>query len=145
MRMSNELLKIYINKINSSLDHLNYSLNIVKNLPTDPSKLSEDQMANWEAFTARFSRTVDLFLTKYLKLKIKLNDPAFDGSLRDFLNYGQKINIIADVERFLATRKLRNHQAHDYETEDLKYFFEIILKEALWINQEIPKVLNHEN
>jgi hypothetical protein len=139
--VTTELLQNYKKKVFSALKHLNYSLNIAKNLETLPSKLSEDQLASWEALTSRFARVVDIFLTKYLKLQVKLSDPAFDGSLLDFLNQAEKMGLIKDPMRYLNARKLRNQEAHEYEEYDLGSFFEGVRSEATWIAAELPQIL----
>jgi hypothetical protein len=85
--------------------------------------LSEDQLETWESFVARFSRVVDLFLTKYLKARVLVDDPAFDGSLRDFCNLGEKMQLLDSADEWIKLRELRNTAAHEYEEEDLAGFF----------------------
>ena len=110
-------------KIEKALRHLEYSFKKIQTLPVGPV-LTEEQLEVWESFSARLSRVVDLYLTKYLKLRVRMEDPAFDGSLRDFCNFGEKIGLIEDVDAWLELRELRNPTAHDYTDEDLAKFFE---------------------
>lgn len=133
-----DLLNEYKKKIRSALKHLEFSSNAVKELSTNPAQLDDAQLASWEAFTSRFARTIDLFTTKYIPLRVKMEDPAFDGSLLDFLNQAEKMNLVSDSMRFLAARKLRNQEAHEYEDEDLKGFFEAVQREAGWLLGELP-------
>ncbi len=123
--MSEKLLSLYRLKIQKALKHLDYSYQKVQTLSLG-SDFSEEELETWESFSARLSRVVDLYLTKYLKLKVKIEDPAFDGSLRDYCNFGEKIGLIDDVEKWMELRELRNSTAHDYTDEDLSRFFERI-------------------
>jgi len=114
----------YAKKLKKALDHLRYSHNKVRRLPTDSSKLDEEQLATWESFSARFSRVVDLFLTKYLRAVVLQDDPGFEGSLRDFVNQAEKIGLIASAQRWMAIRELRNITAHEYAEEELSGYLE---------------------
>lgn len=129
----------YINQVKEQLfkavSHLNYSYKKVISLPTDPSELDEETLEVWESFSARFSRVVDLFLMKYLKAMVKNNDPGFDGTLRDFLNQGAKLNLIDDVESWIILRGLRNIIAHEYSDKDLEVYL-------IQLKSECPRLLN---
>ncbi len=83
---------------------------------------------------------VDLFLTKYIKSRVKIDDPAFDGTLRDYLNQAEKMNLISDVDRWLAMRELRNIQAHDYTNEAFESFVTAVQNEAAFALKPIPKL-----
>ena len=89
----------YAKKLKKALEHLRYSHNKVRRLPTDSSKLDEEQLETWESFSARFARVVDLFLTKYLRAVVLQDDPGFEGSLRDFVNQAEKIGLIGSAQR----------------------------------------------
>lgn len=114
----------YAKKLKKALEHLRYSRDKVRRLPTDASKLDEEQLETWESFSARFSRVVDLFLTKYLRAVVLQDDPGFEGSLRDFVNQAEKIGLIASAQRWMAIRELRNITAHEYAEEELSGYFE---------------------
>lgn len=120
------LLQQQRNKLNKALGHLSYSYNKVKQLPTDEDQLDEETLETWESFCARFARVVDLFLTKYLRSFILEQDPAFNGSLRDFVNQGEKLSLVDDTKTWMHVRELRNIAAHEYTSEDLAKFLETL-------------------
>ncbi len=107
-----------------ALDHLDYSYQKVLVLPTNPAELDEETLETWESFAARFSRVVDIFLMRVLKAQIKFSDPGFDGTLRDYLNQAEKINLITDTAEWLMLRELRNIAAHEYNDKGLMDFLE---------------------
>jgi hypothetical protein len=118
----------YLDKIQSqllkALQHLSYSYEKVLLLPTDPKKLDEESLETWESFSARFSRVVDIFLMRVLKAQIKFADPGFDGTLRDYLNQAEKMNLITNATEWLMLRELRNIAAHEYTDKGLALFLE---------------------
>ncbi len=128
----------YARKLKRALDHLRYSYKKVKGLPSDPSKLDDEQLETWEGFSARFARVVDLFLTKYLRSAVLKDDPGFDGTLRDFVNQGEKLGLIASADRWMAIRELRNITAHEYTDEELSDFFKKSRKQA----EEVLRIEN---
>lgn len=117
------VLQEHAKKLKKSLAHLRYSRKKVLRLPADSLRLDEEQLETWESFTARFSRVVDLFLTKYLRSRVLKDDPGFEGTLRDFVNQGEKMGLLQSAERWMAIRELRNITAHEYTDEDLTEFF----------------------
>lgn len=129
----------YIHQVKEQLlkavEHLDYSYKKVISLPTDPNALNEETLEVWESFSARFSRVVDLFLMKYLKAVVKNNDPGFDGTLRDFLNQGEKLNLIDNAENWIAIRGLRNIVAHESSDKDLEVYL-------MQLKNECPRLLN---
>ncbi len=116
------LLQQQRDKLNKALAHLEYSYKKVMPLPTEEKKLNEETLEIWESFCARFSRVVDLFLTRYLRTFVLEQDPAFTGSLRDFVNQGEKLVLIKDSKFWMHVRELRNITAHEYTSEDLSHF-----------------------
>lgn len=110
-------------QLDKALSYLEYSYNKVTNLPDDPTKLDQETLETWESFTARFSRVADIFMAKYLRTKALIDDPAFRGTMRDILNYAEKVNLIDDAETWMTIRSLRNISAHEYTVEDLRDFF----------------------
>lgn len=122
------LLSSYEIKIKKALDHLEYSHKKILNLKTQ--NLDEEALETWESYTSRLARVVDIFLTKYLKLRVLNEDPAFDGTLREFCNYGEKMNLLDSTDAWLVLRELRNETAHEYEDADLAEFFNRLRSEA---------------
>ncbi len=123
MSKQSELVISYKRKLLKALAHLEYSFNKIQKLPEDSSTLDEESLEVWESFSARFSRVSDLFLTKYVRAMVLKNDPGFEGSLRDFVNQGEKLGIVDDAEVWMEIRSLRNISAHDYTEEELTEFF----------------------
>ncbi|MFH1727494.1 MAG: hypothetical protein ABIA04_03655 [Pseudomonadota bacterium] len=108
------LLKDYARMLSKALQHLEYSYNKVVKLPADVKNLDEESLETWESFSSRFTRVVDLFLTKYLKARVLVEDPGFDGTLRDYVNMGEKLELVEDADLWMELRELRNISAHEY-------------------------------
>lgn len=136
--ISQAYLDIQKANLNKALGHFEYSYLKILKLPDDPSQLNEESLETWESFTARFSRVVDIFLTKYLRALILMQDPGFSGTLRDFLNLGEKLSYIDDAEIWMKLRELRNITAHEYSEKDLALFFQRLKSES-------PQLLNLKN
>lgn len=139
--MNTELIKKYQEQLEKAIGHLQYSRKKVQLLPTKLTENDEETLETWESFTARFARVVDIFLTKFIKAKIKLEDPAFDGSLRDYLNLAAKLGWVSDVDRWVSMRELRNIQAHDYTDETFLKFVDAVRLESDFIIPRILKIL----
>lgn len=121
MTSYDNLLLTEAGKLSKAIIHLEYSYQKVQQL--SPENLDEESLETWESFAARFSRVADMFLMKYLKTAILRTDPGFRGSLRDFLNEAEKLNIITSSSDWLAVRELRNIAAHDYTEQNLAALF----------------------
>ena len=120
--LNNQLI-IQTRKLSKALDYLEYSYNKVLTLPIHVEQLDPESLEVWESFAARFSRVSDLFLSRYLRTRVLINDPGFAGTLRDFLNQAEKMGIIEQSEMWMGIRELRNITAHDDSEEDLEQFF----------------------
>ena len=125
-----ELLEGSKRKLTKAIGHLEYSYQKILKLSTDPKKLDDAGLETWESFSARFSRVVDIYLTKYVGSYVLKNDPGFQGSLRDFIDQGEKLGVVDGVTEWMGMRQLRNISAHDYSEEELSQFFKDILKNA---------------
>lgn len=128
------LLTVSHQKLLKALRHLDYSYQKIKTLPVDATQLDEESLETWESFSARFSRVADIFLTRYLRAYVLNNDPGFEGTLRDFVNQGEKLGIIDDTRVWMGIRELRNITSHDYSESDLTQFF-------LRLKNEAPRLL----
>jgi hypothetical protein len=62
MSRFDKILEEQKQKLRKAFNHLDYSYLKIENLPTQLESLSEDQLADWEAYSARFSRVVEYFL-----------------------------------------------------------------------------------
>lgn len=125
-----EIIKEQTRRLKKALGHLSYSRRKVQKMPTDPTKLDEEQLETWESFSARLARVVDLFLTKYLRSIVLRDDPGFDGTLRDCVNQAEKMRLIENADRWMSIRELRNITAHEYADEELAEYFKQARKAA---------------
>ncbi|MCL5260969.1 MAG: nucleotidyltransferase substrate binding protein [Gammaproteobacteria bacterium] len=124
------LIETQQRKLKKAITHLEYSYKKVLKLSSNPAELDEESLEVWESFAARFSRVADIFLAQYLRAIVLKNDPGFSGSMRDFLNQGEKLGVINDAEIWLKIREIRNVTVHDYSESDLKFYFERLKKEC---------------
>lgn len=139
--MKSELEETLKEELVLGLQHLEYSYNKVKNLPNDPMILDVEQLETWESFIARFARVSDIFLSKYIRVRVHQEDPAFRGSFRDFLDMSEKIRLIENVGEWMNIRELRNKTAHEYTRSDLKIVFDQVFNKTPFILKEIKKIL----
>lgn len=121
---SKKLVELYYSKIVKSLKYLEYSYQRTLSMPLEPGAMSDPELEAWDSFASRFSRSSDIFLSKYLKAYIVQDDPAFEGSFRDTLNRAEKLGLISDVETWMEIRELRNATVHEYSDSDLKIILE---------------------
>lgn len=128
MKASSELEEKYLRYLAKALGHLEKSYQKALKLPTKSQDCSDDDLETWESFTSRFARVVDLYLTKYLRIQISKLDPGFEGTLKDFLNYAEKSDLIPSAELYLSFREFRNIQAHDYTEESFESFVKGLLR-----------------
>lgn len=122
-----QLLQVYRENLLKALAHLEYSYNKINDRKISSSARDEESLEIWESFTSRFSRVIDLFLTKYLRTYVLLNDVGFEGSLRDFVNQAEKLHLIQDARLWMSYRAYRNIAAHEYNNADLTRFLQSIL------------------
>lgn len=134
-----KVLSIQARKLKKALQHLRYSFERIKTMSID--NLNEQQLADWESFVARFSRASDIYLTKFLRSSILLDDPGFDGTFRDILNRAEKLNLLEETDVWLAIRDLRNKAAHEYDEENLLKLFEGMRKLAIPLLDIEKKIL----
>ena len=128
------LLESYSQKLKKSLTRLETALAKCQKIRLH-NDLDDDDLEAFEGLTARFARSADLFLSRYVRAAVLTEDPAFRGTFKDFLNQAEKQNIIGSVAVWMAIRELRNKIAHEYEEADLIKIFESVLLEA-------PKLLS---
>lgn len=113
-----------------ALDRLAFSYKKVQNLPLNTDAFDDETLEIWESFSARFARASDIFLSQYLRTFVLLSDKGFQGSMRDFLNVGEKLKIIDDAEAWMSIRELRNIFAHEYTEDELPSVFKRLLNEC---------------
>ncbi len=128
MTQKTNLTGYYYTKIVKSIRYLEFTYERVKTLSTNPTDLTDEQLELWDSFAVRFARTSDLFMSKFLKALVKTDDPAFDGTFRDILNYSEKLRVIENIPHWLEIRELRNVTVHEYSDQDLHEIFKKLTK-----------------
>ena len=110
-----KFLRESIDALQKSADQLRYSIDRCAKLkpPYQPADLEAI-----EALTARFARTVDIFLQKAIKSLFKVMREDSD-TLIDKANLLEKIGIAESADHVMAIRELRNEIAHDYSERDI--------------------------
>ena len=117
------LLKIYFQQIEKATFHLAYSYQKILVLPSSIEQLDTTQLEAWEGFVSRFNRLSDIFLSKYIRTSVLQADPAFRGSLRDFVEQAEKLALIEDSDTWMSIRELRNNATHEYLDAELSLVF----------------------
>lgn len=133
------LLKLYEKQFKESLNTLRHSHQKLKNadIPVGQSSRDLDDLEAWEALTARFTRTTDIYLSKYIRLRVLDLDPGFRGEMRDFLDKAEKNKIISSADNWMKVRELRNQIAHEYTKENLMEIFAEIFKWTDFVVEEL--------
>lgn len=143
MVKNKNLTGLYYAKIVKSLKYLNYSYQRTLKMPLKPAEMTDVELEAWDSFSARFARTSDIFLSKYIRAFILNDDPAFDGGFTDQLNRAEKLGLIDDVVLWLEIRELRNATVHEYSDQDLEKIFEKFRKFTPLL-LELATKLNYE-
>ncbi len=110
-------------KLKIALAHLDYSFKKVVKLPADVEILNEEMLQTWESFTIRFIRVCDIFLSRYVPMLVRFEDPSFSGNLHDFLNAAEKMEIISSAKEWLTIQELVNMTTHEYSDEDISIYY----------------------
>lgn len=101
---------------------LRHSLARCAQLGAKPS-YTLDELDHFEALSARFARTADLYTQKLLKsLFLLLGEDAV--SFLDKARLAEKLGVIESADELLAIRDLRNTIAHEYAMADLSEMFQ---------------------
>lgn len=119
-----QLVESYAKKLQKALKHLAYSYAKIQTLPDNIENLDDEALEVWESFAIRFSRVADIYMTRYLRAKVLLEDPGFNGTVRDLLNFSEKLHYIDSTDDWIAIRGLRNSVAHEYAEKDLQKFYQ---------------------
>ena len=115
-----------LQKLAKALEYLRYSYKKVEHLPTDPKLLDPETLEVWESFCARFSRVTDLFLMRVVRSHVQHTDPGFQGTLRDYVNQGEKLGLVDNADLWMDMRELRNISAHEYNDQGLTQFLQTL-------------------
>ena len=136
-----ELLKLYKVDFLDALTTLEHSWNKLssQSLP-ELNKKNLDDFESWEALTARFARTTDIFLSKYIRLLVLQLDPGFRGEIRDYLDKAEKASLITSADQWMKIRELRNKIAHEYSKEDILKTLKDVLNFTPFVISELGKL-----
>lgn len=126
---SSALLESYSEKLKKSLLRLEKALFKSQQIVLRDN-MDDNELEVFEGLTARFARTSDIFLNRYIRAAVLDGDPAFRGTFKDFLNQAAKQGLIDSVDAWMAVRELRNKVAHEYEEENLLKIFQAVTLEA---------------
>ncbi len=135
-----KLLNEYKVSLLKAIEYLKYSFKKVQPLSMDLNNADPELLETWESFVARFARVTDIFLMKYIRTRIKLDDPGFEGSFIDHLNRAEKLGLIKDVDQWLEIRKIRNQATHEYTPKELAPYLKKI-KELTSVVLAIEKAI----
>ncbi len=115
-------------ELKKSLVHLDYSFQKAKGFTLE-SKTLEDSLVleALEALVARFSRTTDIFLSRYIRTFILIQEPGFRGTSLDYLNQAEKLHLISSAAIWVEIKELRNSAAHEYLAENILLSFKKVL------------------
>ena len=110
-------LQLYIEQLEGAAGYLRESFEICLPLLHGTPYRSQE-LREFEAVTARFSRLSDLLLQKALRYigTIEAND---SGSIIDIINRAEKQGIADKAQTLSEIRDLRNEIAHEYATRDI--------------------------
>lgn len=129
-RNNAELVAQYKVKIHNAIISMQYSYIKASGLSTKYDELNDEDLQIWESLAARFSRAVEIIAIKYLRLKVLLEDPGFNGSVCDFLNRAEKLDLIESAESWFAICSMKNVSDYDCTDEEISEYFWTLLKMA---------------
>jgi hypothetical protein len=81
-------------------------------MPLNPAQMNDSELEVWDGFAARFARTSDIFLSKYIKAFLLSDDPAYEGEFHD-----QDLEKIFEKFRKYTPLLLALSKKLKYETE----------------------------
>jgi len=98
------------------------------------SPLSEEEFDVMENLTSRYSRAVDLIISKIFR-SIDAVELEESGTMLDVVNRAEKRGLIDSSGRLRELKDLRNEIIHEYETDDLVDTFEAV-------RNNVPEILS---
>lgn len=134
------LLKEHTESLQKALEYLKYSYKKIQSLSMTIQDADPELLETWESFVARFSRVTDIFMMKYIRLKILIDDPGFGGTFTDHLNRAEKLGLIQDAHQWKEIRNLRNQATHEYSPKELEPYLKKI-KELTPIVLDLSKII----
>ncbi|MDR2116696.1 MAG: DUF86 domain-containing protein [Planctomycetaceae bacterium] len=132
MNNSLEVLQTNLDSFSSSLVWLrrSYERCVEIGIKTNYTEIEFDHFEN---LTSRYARTTDLLVNKVLR-SIDTVEFVTGGSLIDVVNRAEQRGIINSATEIRTIKDLRNEIAHEYETDNLRELFDVVL-------QTVPQLL----
>ncbi len=118
-----KLLELAMNTLERSYQEC-LSLNLASRYSTE--ELNWDEQKDIESLTARFARTSDIYVQKFLKM-LDIFELTPEGSIIDRLNRAEKRGYIQSSKDFIRIRDLRNDISHDYLPEEIFVIFKEVI------------------
>ncbi|MCL2282848.1 MAG: hypothetical protein FWC26_05980 [Fibromonadales bacterium] len=134
-----EILKENMETLNKSLMRLSESFLKCKEIGMK-DEFSSQELTEFEALTARFARTVDLFINKCLRSLYKVEREEVITVI-DILNNAEKRDVIESAKIWTDIKDLRNSIIHDYDVDDFPdEIFKPVLQYAPIVEGSIAKL-----
>jgi hypothetical protein len=139
-KSSIEVLKENLSAVNLSLKRLMYSYEICKKAGLK-DVYSEEEFVDFEAMTSRYARTTDMLINKVLR-SLDTVEYIDSGTIIDTVNSAEKRGI-ADSQDLRKLKDLRNSIAHEYVTENIVRFFDMVLEFTPLLKTVIDNLNNY--
>lgn len=118
-------------KYKKSLLRLSKSYNKIIKIDLNAIDFEDDEKLEvLETFVSRFARSADYFLSKVIRARVLLEDPAYRGTLKAHLSELKKINFIENIDEWMIIRELRNRISHEYTEEELPNLIKALLEKT---------------
>jgi hypothetical protein len=124
-----DVLKTNLESLKQSIKWLRRSYDICVGIGIK-DEYTEEEFDHFENLTSRYARTTDLLIGKVLR-SIDRVELTNSGSVIDAANGAEKRGIVESVSKLRDLKDLRNEIAHEYETEDIKLLFSLVLASSL--------------
>ncbi len=122
--LNNKILIENLTSLDKSLAWLKRSYE--RSLSIDlKQSMSEEEFDTLENLTSRYSRAVDLIISKIFR-SIDAVELEESGTVLDVVNRAEKRGLIDSSIRLRELKDLRNEIVHEYETDDLVDTFEAV-------------------
>ncbi|MGZ3633563.1 MAG: hypothetical protein ACXU9U_01005 [Parachlamydiaceae bacterium] len=135
----NNLMEV-IKELQEAATHLRISLERCTVIGLNAK--DENALIEFEAFTSRFARAVDLLIHKVYR---SIDNVEFveGGTLIDVMNRAEKRKLIDSAREMRLLKDMRNDIAHEYLAERLQLLHEEVLNQAPRLLQLIEKAIDY--
>jgi hypothetical protein len=136
-----DVLKTNLESLSSSIRWLRRSYDICMSIGTKDN-YTEDEFDHFENLTSRYARTTDFLIGKVLR-SIDQVELINSGSIIDAANGAEKRGIVESVSKLRDLKDLRNEIAHEYEIEDIKTLFSLVLMAVPQLFEIVDKTMEY--